>query len=222
MTVRRDLKQLENEGLLKRSHGGATVATRISLEFALEEEGKRHQREKLAIGEAAAGLVKAGDRILVGTGTTTRAMACAMRGHRNVLAVTTSLSIVSVLLSSPGVDCMLMGGMVHKRSPDLYGPLLEENLSQLHADCAFVGAAGVSAKGILSASDPQIARVTRLMMNCSERVVLLMDSSKAHHSSFVAFGGLEHVDTLVTDDDMPDEILEAAHAAEVKTLVVKA
>jgi DeoR family fructose operon transcriptional repressor len=221
MTVRRDLARLEREGKLRRKRGGA-VATRMGrLEFSTYERVKKNRQVKEAIARCAAGLVKRGQRLILDTGTTTLALANELRGGDGITVVTTSLAIVSALMAAPGVECILLGGTVRETSPDLYGPLVEDNLSRLHADVAFIGCDGLGASGELMTTDHRVARATQLMIANSNRAVLLTDSSKAGRSSFVTFGKLDELDCLVTDSGMPGEILESARAAGVETLVVE-
>ncbi len=221
MTIRRDLKQLSGEGALKRSYGGATVRDSINLRFYLSNEEGYCRQKKAAIGKAAAGLIGPHEEIFVGSGDATLAMAHAMTGHEGIVLVTTSLGVVAALLSAPGVQCMLAGGTLCKESPDLYGPLLEKNLESMRIDTTFITADAVSREGELSVTDPRIASSTRLMVERARQVVLLLDSSSAYRSEGTACGNFESVDCLVTDKGMPMEILEAAHRAGVRTIVVK-
>lgn len=220
MTIRRDLSRLEAEGSLKRSHGGATTTRRITLEFAMAAKAAVCREQKLAIGRAAAGLIESGERVIIDTGTTTLALARALSSREDISVVTTSLAVVSALLSAPGIECILVGGTVRENSPDLYGPLVEENLVRIHADRAFIGCDGISAKGILTTTDPRIARATELMVKNAQQVILLADSSKANHNAFISFGKFDQLDYLITDKDMPVEILDVARDAGVETILV--
>ncbi len=220
MTIRRDLVRLEAEGLLKRSHGGAAATRRITLEFAMAEKAAVSREQKSAIGRAAAGLIKPGERIIIDTGTTTLALARELSSREGVSVVTTSLAVVSALLGAPGIECILVGGTVRENSPDLYGPMVEENLSRIHADRAFIGCDGISAKGVLTTTDPRVARTTGLMIENSRQVILLADSAKANHNSFISFGRFDQLDCLITDEDMPVEILDVARNAGVETILV--
>ena len=222
MTIRRDLARLQSQGLVERSRGGAVPSRRIRLEFALAERAQARRREKVAIARAAASLVRPGDRVLIDTGTTTLALARELRSREHISVVTTSLAVVSALLPSPGIECMLLGGIVRESSPDLYGPLLEDNLSRIHADRAFIGCDGISVRAGLTTADARVARATALMVANASRVALLCDSSKAANDSFMTFARIDDIDVLVTDDGMPDEIVEAARAAGVETIVVAA
>ena len=221
MTVRRDLKTLEARGLLDRSHGGASATDRIRLEFAMAERSAAMAEEKDAIGRAAAELVEPGQQIVICTGTTLLAMAHHLVNHEGITVITTSLAIVAALLPAPRVECMLLGGLVRDTSPDLYGPLLEDNLERIHPDWAFIGCDGLSVEGGLTANDPRIARPPAIMIRNSKRTVLLTDSSKAAGDSLISYAELKDIDILITDSAMPHGILNAAREQGVETIVVE-
>lgn len=221
MTIRRDLEKLEAEGLVSRTHGGATGTRMIRMEFAVSERARNHCAEKAGIGRAATGLVQPGQRVFLDTGTTTLAMAAALRDVEKLCVVTTSLAVASALLPARGVECMLVGGTVRDSSPDLGGPLMEENLSRLHADAAFIGCDGISPAGELMTTDPGAARAAALMVRNAARVALLADSSKAGRSAFVAFARFDELDWLVTDPGMPAELLELARRAGAEVVMAE-
>ncbi len=222
MTVRRDLSKLETEGLLERSHGGASATRMMRLEFAVAERAGRRATEKAAIARAAAELVGPGQKLILDIGTTTLALARELRSRQSIAVVTPSLAVVSVLLSAPGIECILLGGTVRETAPDLFGPILEDNLSRIHTDWAFVGCDGLSPSGGITASDPRTARSTGLMIQCATKAALIVDSSKAGADSFIRYARFEDFDYLITDDGMPAEVLDAARAAEVQVITVKA
>jgi DeoR/GlpR family transcriptional regulator of sugar metabolism len=220
MTIRRHLDRLEGEGLVERTHGGASATRRVRLEFSLYQRAQTQRQEKAAIGRAAAALVRDGERIILDTGTTTLALARELHGRQHLTVITTSLAIVSELLHQPGIECMMPGGVVRESSPDLYGPLMEETLSRIHADCAFIGCDGLGEDGTLMTTDPRVARATTLMIQNSDRSVLLVDSSKRGRRSFISFARLEQVSTLITDVGMADDLLDRAKASGIDTVVV--
>ncbi|MCX7933949.1 MAG: DeoR/GlpR family DNA-binding transcription regulator [Planctomycetota bacterium] len=221
MTIRRDLQKMEAEGLVERTHGGAVATRMIRMEFAMSERLKEHRAEKTAIGQAAAKLVQPGQRIFIDTGTTTLALAIALRAAKNLCAVTTSLAVASALMPAQGIECMIVGGTLRASSPDLVGPLMEENLSRLHADLAFIGCDALSPKGELMTDDPGAARAAALMVRNASQAILLTDSSKAGRKAFVAFAGFDDLDFLVTDAGMPEEILNLARAKGVEVIVAQ-
>jgi DeoR/GlpR family transcriptional regulator of sugar metabolism len=220
MTVRRHLDRLEGEGLVERTHGGASPTRRVRLEFSLYERAQAGRREKAAIGAAAAKMVKDGERIILDTGTTTLAMAGELRGQENITVITTSLAIISELLHEPGIECMMLGGVVRESSPDLYGPMMEEALSRIHVDRAFIGCDGMSDDGALMTTDPRVARATALMIQNSDWSALLVDSSKLGRKSFIAFANVTQVDCLITDNKMNGDLLARARTAGAETVVI--
>ncbi len=124
-------------------------------------------------------------------------------------------------MSASGIECMLLGGLVRETSPDLYGPLLEDNLSRIHPDWAFIGCDGISLSGGLTTKDPRVARATSLMVKNADKVAVLADSTKAARDAFVTFASIDELDYIITDEGMPEEILEAARASGVETIVTE-
>ena len=115
---------------------------------------------------------------------------------------------------------MLLGGLVRDTSPDLHGPMLEENLERIHPDWAFIGCDGLSLEAGLTARDPRIARAPSIMLNNASRTALLADSSKADNDAFISFARLKDIDYLITDQGMSPDIINAAGEYGVEVLVV--
>jgi DeoR family transcriptional regulator, fructose operon transcriptional repressor len=219
MTIRRDLARLESAGKLKRQHGGAVPTKIVRLEFEMRARSKVRAAQKRAIANRALELIRPGQKIILDTGTTTLNLAHGMRALENVTVVTTSLANVSALMGAPGIECILLGGSVRESSPDLYGPLVEENLSRMRVDIAFIGCDALTDSGALMTTDHRIAKATALMIANSDKTVLLADSSKAGSTSFITYSQLSEIDYLVTDPDIPAEFIEMAEAAGVETLL---
>jgi len=258
-TIQRDLERLEHDAMVLREDGGATFLGQVKIDYHMSLWAKKFWREKVAIGRAAVGLIKPGERVFIGTGATALAMASELTSYEGITVLPTSLAVVAALLWGGGIECILLGGRVYAGTTDLYGPELEEQLSRIHVDCAFIGADAISSDGVLSAIHPCIqhanrlvigrlnshvvGRVNHLVMKCADRVVLLMDSSKACEETvhrrlgwvrqrltdlsngpedvISPFANLEDVDCLITDSHVPIGILEVAHKAGVRTIVVK-
>ncbi len=198
MTIRRDLEALEREGRLTRTHGGAVYSQRAVIEFAFLERGREHQAEKQAIAREAARLVEPGMRLVLDTGTTSLAVAHRLTGTPRLTVLTTSLAIASALHAHENIELILLGGNVRRSSPDLTGPLTEENLARFRVDIAFVGCDGADATGAYT-TDMAVARVTRAMIGCARRVVLVADSSKFGREAFVRYAAWENFQQVITD-----------------------
>ena len=179
MTIRRDLKLLEQSGLLVRCYGGAVAAQRVSLEFEFDERYRKNLLEKARIGQAAASLVKPGQTVTIDTGTTTLEIAKALVA-RNIecTVITSSLVIASVLWGNARIQLWLVGGRVRPRNPDLVGPMTELALDRVTADIAFLGAEGIDPDRGCFNPDLETARVAEKMAAHAHRIIVASDSSK--------------------------------------------
>jgi DeoR family transcriptional regulator, aga operon transcriptional repressor len=178
ITIRKDLDLLGDRGLVHRTHGGALPQQNGALfDPALREKEKQHRVEKRRIAVAAAGLVKEGQVVVLDSGTTTTALARALRGFRKLTIITNALNIAAEL-AGDSVDVILTGGNLRKNSFSLVGPLAEESLRQLRADLTFLAVDGFDVRHGLTTPNLQEAKVNRVMVEISRRTVVLCDSSK--------------------------------------------
>lgn len=151
MTVRRTLHKLAETGVVVRTPGGAMALPSGSVEKSFLDRAQKMAAEKDAIGRAAAALVKAGETIVLDSGTTTRYIAHYLSAARDVTVMTTSLAVLDELSASDGVTVQLTGGVYRRASHDLTGPAVAEALDGIHADKVFFGAAAFSfSKGIMN------------------------------------------------------------------------
>ena len=165
-------------GLVHRTHGGALPAREGALEDpTLREKEKLHRQEKLRIAEVAASLVKEGQVVILDSGTTTTAIARALRNFHNITIVTNALNIAAELTGAP-VEVILTGGSLRKNSFSLVGPIAEETLRGLNADILFLGVDGFDVHYGLSTPNLLEAKVNRVMVGISKRTVAVCDSSK--------------------------------------------
>jgi DeoR/GlpR family transcriptional regulator of sugar metabolism len=201
MTVRRDLGVLEGQGRITRTHGGALLAAPSLVAFEFQERRQSRLAEKQAIARAAVQWVRPGMTVILDTGTTTLEVARALGGIPRLKVLTSSLAIASALLAQGDLELVLLGGTVSQHSPDLSGPLTEDNLAAFRAELAFVGADALDARGLYTRSQ-QIARVSRAMLSRAERTILVADSSKFGKTAFVRFAGWPEIDVLLTDDGL--------------------
>ncbi|MCL4217579.1 MAG: DeoR/GlpR family DNA-binding transcription regulator [Candidatus Hydrogenedentes bacterium] len=198
MTIRRDLEALERSNALMRTHGGAILTQKSVAEFAFLERNRACLPEKQAIAREAATLVKPGMAIVLDTGTTTLEVAKAIQHMEGIKVLTSSLAIASILHTRENIELVLLGGNVRKNSPDLSGPLTEENLRQFRAALAILGADAADKRGAY-ASDLSVARVSKAMMAAADDTLLVVDSRKFSRSSFVRFADWKSFHYVVTD-----------------------
>lgn len=200
MTIRRDLRLLEEAGLLVRTHGGGIQAGKLRfLQGAFPHYVVSPQRA--AIGKLAAGLASPGNKIMVDTGTTALEVARNLPRDSNITVATTSLCVVQELYGSP-LQVLLFGGYVRKEFPSLYGPLTEAMLKSFHVDVLFIGCDGADSKSGFYTADLRISTLEQQMLEIADRVVVVAESVKFGRKSFVRYATPEQVDTLVTDRNL--------------------
>jgi len=210
MTVRRDIKRLEQDGFLRRSYGGATAHVMLDVELGANGLALQHMAEKRAIAQRAAALVEPRDVLFLGTGTTVAQFARHIPAGRNVTVVTYSLTIASFLGAKPGVTVISTGGAVDPSDLSQVGSLAEATLARYFATKAFIGAGGVHpSSGITDYSAAQ-ADLNRVMVERAERAYVLADASKLGTRTFAQVCALSDVTALVTDDGATADALRAA------------
>jgi len=208
MTIRRDLELLESRGDVIRTHGGAAPAKRLTFEFSFRERQNRNSRQKARIARHAAGHVKDGRVVILDTGTTTLEIARQLMERRNVTVITTSLAIVSALQFAAGVRIVLLGGFLRGGSPDLHGPLTEQNVETFRADVAFMGADAVDLDGNTYADDLQVVNLDRKMAASAARVIVVADSGKFGRTGMCRVFGPGDYDSIVSDSGLGKDVLK--------------
>jgi DeoR/GlpR family transcriptional regulator of sugar metabolism len=199
MTIRRDLAALAEAGRALRTHGGAAPAERVSFEFRFLERARANREAKRAIAAAAAGRIPSGSSVVLDSGTTTLAVAERLGDGRRLHVITTSLPIASALQFAEYVTLVLLGGMVQRDSPDLVGPLTEENLRDMRADVAMIGADAIDLEGNVYNASLVVGRMLETMAEAAGRRYVVADHTKIGRTALALFGNLRDWDGLITD-----------------------
>jgi DeoR family transcriptional regulator of aga operon len=220
VTIRKDLDILQSQGLAHRSHGGALLSEGVLDEDpTLREKEKLHHKEKLRIAAAAAGMVKEGQVVILDSGTTTTAIARALRGVRRLTIVTNAVNIAADLAGTD-VEVILTGGTLRKNSFSLVGPIAEEMLRYLHADTLFLGVDGFDVHYGLSTPNLLEAKVNRIMVEMAKRTVAVCDSSKFGRRSLSHIVPSSAVHEVITDHRIPRNDLRGLRDAGIEVKLV--
>ncbi len=158
VTIRKDLDDLEREGLLQRTFGGAVFSHRSRFNKSFLERAGLHRREKRAIAAAALDYVKDGDTIILDAGTTTLALAQLLKQQVKSAFIITCSVPVALELSSAGYDILLLGGMVRNKSLALLGRETLAVLDRYRADKAFLGSSGFTAENGHATTDSRLSK----------------------------------------------------------------
>src|SRR3984893_5454300 len=220
VTIRKDLDILQSQGLAHRSHGGALLSEGVLDEDpTLREKEKLHHKEKLRIAAAAAGMVKEGQVVILDSGTTTTAIARALRGVRRLTIVTNAVNIAADLAGTD-VEVILTGGTLRKNSFSLVGPIAEEMLRYLHADTLFLGVDGFDVHYGLSTPNLLEAKVKRIMVEMDKRTVAVCDSSQFGRRSLSLIVPPSALQAVITDRGVPKSDLRALKKVGIEVTLV--
>ena len=218
-TVRRDLRMLEEQRLLSRTHGGA-VAHGVLYELPLRYRSARHGEEKRRIADAAAERVSEGMVVGLTGGTTTTEVARALSGRQRLTIVTNSLSIAAELAVRPTLKLVVTGGVARPESYELIGPLAEASLTGLNLDLAIVGVDGISVGSGLTTHHETEASTNRALIDCAARTVVVADSSKIGRTAFARIVAVSRVHELITDLEAARDELDLLREAGIAVTIV--
>lgn len=203
-TMRNDLRELDRENLVTRTHGGALVPTQTGYKMDVDLRIERLP-EKERIAAEAIKLLEDGDTIILDTGTTTMELARLLNKRPNITVVTNDLRIALVLESYPSINVIVMGGTLRPNFHCTVGEPGRGMLSGLAVDKAFMGANSLSVEFGASTPDLDTAETKKAMIATSTKVILLCDHSKLSRQSFVQFARLDDIDTIVTETIKDDD-----------------
>lgn len=207
-TVRRDLRDMGERGLLTRVHGGASVLD-ADLEPVLSSRETEHSQEKRRIGQAAAQFVAPGSTVLITGGTTTEAMLPFLAGIESLTVLTNGLNIAYRLSRYPEVTVVVLGGLLRHEEMSLLGPIAEHVLAEFHVDMALTSAFGIDVRAGMSGANVTEAGTDRRMLQAAETLVVLADSSKFGRRGPVRLASVDQINRLVSDAAAPPEAVEA-------------
>jgi DeoR/GlpR family transcriptional regulator of sugar metabolism len=213
VTIRKDLDDLERQGLLQRTFGGAVFSHRSRFNRSFLERASQHLREKRAIAAAALEYIKDGDTIILDAGTTTLALAQLLKQHVKSAFIITCSVPVALEVSSAGYDILLLGGMIRNKSLALLGRETLWMLDRYRADKAFLGSSGFTIEKGHTTPNPEDAQIKETIMRVSLEKYVLVDSSKFGDQCLTRFANLRDVDLTITDSYLPKAKVKALEAA---------
>ena len=220
VTIRNDLIQLEQKGMLIRTRGGALRQESVSTDFALSEKRRRYSREKQLIGKKAAELIQDGEAIIFDSGTTTMEVARNLSGFSDLTILTNALNIAASLIGYPACRVIMLGGLLRVKSLSLVGTQAEENLRNYSCDKLYIGVDGIDSGYGLTTPNMEEAHLNRIMIDVVKEVILVTDSSKFQRRSFAFISSIEKLNTIVTDEGIPEEDYKILNDMGIKIIVV--
>lgn len=218
-TVRRDLEHLEIEGKLKRVYGGAILNQKSSAEPSYHSRYIKNAKEKQIIGKRTSELISDGETLIIDLGTTTLEVARHLKNKKKLTVITNCISIAQELVDTPGYRVILTGGELRPGELALSGFISEEFLSAFNVDKTIIGVGGITVKEGISDYHLEETRVRKLMIEKGSQVIAVADHSKFGVKALVNVCPLEKIDILVTDNKLPQNVVNEYTKRHVEVIV---
>lgn len=203
-TIRRDLAEIEQEGLLKRTHGGVIVEQSTNQEPSFNERFNVQLEQKMRIGKMAASLVEDGDHIIIDSGTTTLHIAKNLVQRNNITVVTNDINVAAELRDAPGVKVIVTGGELYPSSYMLNGMFTDHVLGSLHVSKAFLGTPAIHPKHGLMHPEAQLVQAKQGMIRAAQEVIVVADDTKIGKLSLHKVAPNSAIHTLITGKEAPE------------------
>ena len=220
VTIRKDLKLLEDKHLLFRTHGGGTISNPYAADKHVNEKVKLFSEEKLSIGEAASRLIEPNDCILIASGTTVLSFAKNIQPKGFLTVITAALNVALELLHRPEIEVIQLGGILRKSSSSVTGSYAEKILEDFSCSKLFLGVDGIDVEFGLTTTNMMEAQLNKKMIIAAQKTIVLADSSKFGKRGFGKICGLEDIEQVITDSNISDHMVETLKGMGIEVTIV--
>jgi len=218
-TARRDLETLAANGKVQRFHGGAIAIEKAPPEMPMLQRQVDQIAEKQRIGTVAASLVKDGETVFLGSGTTVLEVARNLKERQNLTIITNSLQVVILLSEFPNITIICVGGLLRPSEFSFIGHISEQVLTEVRADKVFIGVRAINIEEGLTNDYLPETLTDRAILNIGKEKIVVADHTKFGRRSTVMLVPISQIQTLVTGVETPTELLKeiAKHNIQVFT-----
>jgi DeoR family glycerol-3-phosphate regulon repressor len=213
-TIRKDLNDLADQGLLQRYHGGAIIASGVA-NFGYEARRMLATEEKRRIGIKAASLIPDNSSILINIGTTTEQVAMALRHRQGLMVITNNTNVIKILTGADGIEVIVAGGVLRHQDGGIVGEAAVDFIRQFKVDYAVIGTSAIDPDGSLLDYDYREVKVAKAIMACARHTILVADAMKHRRTAPVRIGHISEINSFVTDEPPPPQIAAICHDAGV-------
>jgi DeoR family transcriptional regulator, fructose operon transcriptional repressor len=224
LTIRRDLEDLEKEGIVKKVHGGAILTKELELEPVFDINKDIAKEEKNRIALEASKRVQDNMAIIIGTGSTCLSVVKYLNDKKNIKVATASMPIAMELwklnLNKKDIEISVCGGLFNPLSSDFIGPHAINFFHDININLAFIGATAFSINNGVSTATYFDAEITRAIVACSKEVIVLTDSSKFGLYSYVNVLPLNKISEIITDNGLNEDVVRKIKLTGVKITLV--
>ncbi|WP_179346507.1 DeoR/GlpR family DNA-binding transcription regulator [Winogradskyella ursingii] len=219
VTIRKDLKFLEEKRLLYRTHGGASLDNPYINERAVVDKEKISVEEKNGIAQMAASRIVENDSIMIASGTTVQALSKFLVAKNKLTVITSSLYVVLELLPYKNIDILQLGGYIRHSSASVVGSYSEYILDNISCSKVFLGVDGIDFDYGLSTTNLDEAELNKKMITAAQKVIVLADSSKFGKKGFAKICSLSNIDEIITDKGISDYNVKRLKEKDIKITI---
>ncbi len=221
MTVHRDLDDLEQAGLLRKVHGGASIQSSPQFESDFRYREKVAMEEKRALAAAAATMIGPGQIVIIDDGSTAGGIAPFLKDIRPLTVITNNLAVINLLSGVAGIQLIALGGQFSKKFNGFFGLLAEDALRSLRADVAFLSSSAIQGASAFH-QDQEVVQSKRLMIKAAARRYLLVDHGKFGKSALHFLTPLDAFDGVLTGEKVASDHADILREAGVKLITIAA
>lgn len=219
VTIRKDLKILEDKNLLFRTHGGGSINNPYAIERPINEKEFINAEEKQSIAKAALSLIKQNDSIMIGSGTTVFELARALHPTKQVTVITPAVKVTLELSNRPNVEVLQLGGLIRQNSSSVAGSYAEYILENISCGILFIGVDGIDFDFGLSISNLTEAGLNQKMISTAQSVAILADHTKFGKRGIGKICDLDQVQYIVTDSRVSPETVKSLEDRGIKVIM---
>ncbi|WP_430973639.1 DeoR/GlpR family DNA-binding transcription regulator [Sunxiuqinia rutila] len=220
VTIRKDLKYLEEKKLLYRTHGSASPVNPHTVDINLQEKEKMRTSEKKKIAMAACKLIEENDSIIIASGSTAHTFAQELNPQENLTVISASLKTSILLNEKPNIELIQLGGIVRKNSFSAVGDFAAKLFDDLTCSKLFLGVDGIDFENGITNSNIEEAILNKKMMKAALRTIILTDSSKFGKRGFGKICNLDQVDVIITDAGIPQHTASTIEEMGIELIIV--
>ena len=207
VTIRNDLSEMEQAGLLRRIHGGAVSTKKSYYNMSVSDRMSINKSEKKQIAKTCAGLINDGDTLMIDSGTTTRYLAMELAARKDLTIVTNAMHIAAEFVYNNSANVILLGGNLDLKYQFTFGNDTIAGLKKYRADKMIIATDGISLDHGITTYHYQETEVSRCMIERANTVIVVADHSKIGKEGFSFIAPLSGIDILVTNA-CPDNAVE--------------
>lgn len=208
VTIRKDLKLLEDKNLLFRTHGGASQTNPYTNDKPVAEKERLNAEEKRSIAKTAAAMIGHNDSIIIGSGTSMLALARAIHPEGHLTVITSALNVALELSHHLNVEILQLGGQLRQNSSSVMGPYAEQILNDVSCSILFLGVDGIDLETGLTTTSLMEARLNQRMIDAAQVTIVLADSSKFGKRGLGKICALDQIQHIITDSGISPELVK--------------